>query len=380
MGTGGETRPSAGGVRVLLFVFAVAFALAGSTVAPLVAAGATGSSRPSAVLQKTVEAAKKEGKVIVQNLYFPPTSFSKVQEAFDRRYGFNVKIEWAPFRNYPATASQVLSEYSAGVPASVDVVRIAKRQDPLLARAGAIQKVDWAPLLSPGTPPEINIYQGWALAWKTNIYCTIYNPKKISAAAIPANWWDLANPKWKGRIVTVPWVQAYIADFSVWLDKMSTKDVLARNRLIAKNRPVFQGSQTIERRLMDGEIALSFFHPNDFVEVARRQGVTLGCKPMNYIPVTSHLLAVLTRAPHPNAAKLFTAFMVSPEGSSLLEKYAADGNQWRRGSFQAVMFAQYKKTGLPVLDWDRAPGYGKWVATKGYENLTRAINRVLRGR
>lgn len=343
--------------------------------------GAVTSAAPAAgVLQRTIEAAKKEGNVIVEDLDFPPTSYKKVEEAFNRQYGLNLKVEWVPFDNYPTTASQALTEYKAGAPASVDVTRIGERQNPLLANAGAIEKVDWAPLLPAGTPPEVDLYKGWSLVWKTNIYCTVFDPRKISAEEIPSSWWDLANPKWNGRIVTVPWVQGYVADLSVWVGKMKKEDALLKSEAVGRNKPIFQASDTIRRRMLAGEVAVTFYHPNDFVEIARRKGVPLECKAMDLVNVNNHLVAVRSRARHPNAARLFVAFMAGPEASKLLETEAAASNQWHKGSFQAVMFEKLKKTGLPVLDRGREPGYEDWVETKEYEDLTRAINNVLRGR
>lgn len=364
----------------LLWLMLAAHLFPGSSPSLSPALAATQPGTPGGDLQRTIEAARKESKVVVQDLDFPPAAFQKVQEAFNRQYGLNVEVEWVPFQNYPTTAAQVLTEHRAGVAASVDLVRIGERQDPVLARDGAIEKVNWAPLLPAGTPREVDIYNGWSLVWKTNIYCSVFDPRKVSASAIPSRWWDLADPGWRGKIVTVPWVQGFIADFAVWLEKMSKEQVLARNKAVGKNKPVFQASDSIRRRMMAGEIAVTFWHPNDFVEIARREGVSLECKPMDYININNHLLAVRTRAPHPNAARLFAAFMSGPEASRLLESEAAAGNQWHPGSFQAVMFEKLKKSKLPVLDRGREPGYGKWVATKEYEDLTRAINRALRGR
>ena len=370
----------AGETWELLWIMLATHVLFGFALTPSPALAASVTGTAGGVLQRTTEAAKKEGKVVAEDLDFPPAAFSKVQEAFNRQYGFNVKIEWVPFENYPATAARVLTEHKSGVAASVDVVRIGERQDPVLAKDGAIVKVDWAPLLPAGTPPEVDIYKGWSLVWKTNIYCSVFDPKKISPSAVPSTWWDLANPSWNGKIVTVPWVQGYIVDFAVWLRKMEKGEIMARNEAIGKNKPIFQASDSIRRRMMAGEIVVTFFHPNDFVEIARRLGVSLNCKPMDYINVNNHLVAVRTRASHPNAAKLFAAFMVGPEASRLLESEAAAGNQWHPASFQAAMYEDLKKSGLPVLDRGREPGYAEWVESKGYEDLTRAINQVLRGR
>ena len=360
------------GVTVVIVLFAT-LALAQQASMP------TSSAAAAAALKKTIEAARQEGQVIAHDLDFSPAAYRNVEAAFNKHYGLNIKITWAPFDNYPTDSAKAITEQKSRATPSVDLLRTGERQVPLLVEAGAIQKVNWTPLLPPGTPSEADLHKELSVVWKSNIYCTAFNSKKISAKEVPGSWWDLADAKWNGQIVTPPWAGSYVADLAVWLGKMSQEELLNRMRAVVKNKPILQSNSDIHNRLQIGELRLAFWVPNDFQEELRRKGLPMECKAMDYIPVTNHLIVVRAGARHPNAAALLAAFMAGPQGFKLLEAEAR-GNYLYPESYQSKEFQRLKASGLPVLNRGTDLNYAKWLASKEYEDLNAAISRALRGR
>lgn len=337
------------------------------------------SAGPPAALKKTIEAARQEGQVVAHDLDFSPAAYRNVEAAFNKHYGLNLKITWAPFDNYPTDAAKAITEHKSKATPSVDLLRTGERQVPLLVEAGAIQRINWAPVLVAGTPAEAELHKDLSLVWKSNIYCTAFNSKKMSAKEVPGSWWDLADTKWNGQIVTPPWAGSYVADAAVWLGKMTTEELLNRLRAVVKNKPILQSNSDIHNRLQIGELRLAFWVPNDFQEELRRKGLPIECKAMDYIPVNNHLLVIRAGARHPNAAILMAAFMAGPQGAKLLEAEAR-GNYLHPESYQARELKRLKEGGLPVLNRGTEPAYATWLASKEYEELNSAISRALRGR
>lgn len=138
-----------------------------------------------------IEGAKREGTVV----FYGPLNINDSQaiaKRFEEKYPF-IKVEILRMSAEPLL-NRIITEDKAGRNV-VDVINNT-----------VINAVKKARLLQPYRSPEHAEYPGqfkdpegyWA-SIHNNYYVLGYNSRLLSAAEAPRDWWDLLNPKWKGR-------------------------------------------------------------------------------------------------------------------------------------------------------------------------------------
>jgi iron(III) transport system substrate-binding protein len=184
--------------------------------------------------------------------------------------------------------------------------------------------------------PQIGEVANWAMPDLRNIalplfdavYGLAWNTDMIKDNEVPDKLVDLLDPKWQGKL-------AVNAFFMIPFDMMAYavgQDATADSiRKLIANKPVLErGTPPVARAVAVGQVPLGVttFH------ASARAGTPE--KPQkfkllaDYIPVIAAHLYVPENAPHPNAARLFSAWMVT-EGIAIAEKFellprAADAN------------------------------------------------------
>jgi hypothetical protein len=109
-------------------------------------------------LAKVIEAAKKEGKILLRNA---PTVMGGAdgariaQEGIKKQFGVDIPIEWSPAAAFGPLGAQLLQEYQAGSPASTDVYYATPPQIVPLMDRGLFQPVDWSALEPQRIAPEM---------------------------------------------------------------------------------------------------------------------------------------------------------------------------------------------------------------------------------
>jgi iron(III) transport system substrate-binding protein len=154
-----------------------------------------------------------------------------------------------------------------------------------------------------------------------------YNTKLVDPKEIQS-WWDLLQPKWKGRIASFdPRVaggggetflffyytpslgRKFITRFLTETDVLLTRDLQQGTDWLASGKVHFYigSGQPIMKAKKQGL-------PVDLMPHALKEGDIMGGG--------SCCMAVMNRAPHPNATKLFVNWVLSREGQSAWQKYA----------------------------------------------------------
>jgi iron(III) transport system substrate-binding protein len=151
----------------------------------------------------------------------------------------------------------------------------------------------------------------------------LHNHDKVPPADAPKAWTDLLDPKWKGQVsVAHP---AFSGGAGIWALAMMKLHGWRFFEDLARNNPRV-GRSTIDTvtLLTAGECKVGpTFAPNAYRNIDKGSPITI-TQPSDGVVVMVFPSAIPARAPHPNAARLFMEWTLSPEWSKLI---AADGSE-----------------------------------------------------
>lgn len=193
----------------------------------------------------------------------------------------------------------------------------------------------------------------------------IYNTNLVKPEALKS-YWDLLDPKWKGKIVAIDPTTAGPASQTILFYYYSPD--LGPNYL---KRLFTDANPTIIKddvRLIDwvavGKFALGFFPRGTDITKAEKSGLpirqfpTVHFKEGAFVSTTGFTISLLEQAPHPNAAKVFINWFLSREGQSVwLENVAKEAFDYDS------LREDVPKDRIPV-DSKRIPGTKYFVIAK----------------
>jgi spermidine/putrescine-binding protein len=303
-------------------------------------------------LEQVIEGARKEGEVKV-TLYssLSPASIPRLKDEIKKTYDVDLTIKFSPIDSYPRLFSDAVTELAAGAPASYDLYTFNAAFVAMGIEKGLLEKVDWKPLFIKGTPPgvilgtppEASFLYGYGLNYFYNHSGLMYNSQKIPAEKVPKTLADLADPKWQGAVglnsYTDSWVQR-----AFFLGKEET---FATLRQVLKNRAIQGLYNDLLNRYLLGEISMALVTTGNLM-TARDKGVPTGWTGLDFSLVDPKCLAVRKNAPHPNAAKLLAAYLVSPKGYKFLFEEVHLGNLNYPGNIEFEIKSQNEKNNIPT--------------------------------
>ena len=327
------------------------------------------------VLKQIVEGARKEGNVdAVLPSSLTPDGVRKIEKAIGDKYGVNLKINYTPARSYPQLTSQAISEFRGRVTPSYDIHVSSDSNMYDAVTAGVLERIDWAPLLPEGTPPNVVQFNGQSVAVYTGHVGLLYHPQTISPRDAPVSFTDLGNPKWKGKTVIFPYTDLYTA-YALVYDKIR---ILSDLRALMKNGAVVDTYPSAFRRYTLGEYPMILI-TSAFYEQAVKKAIPAHFKSLDFAYLTIHQLGVRKNARHPNAAKLLSAFMSGPEAHRLWEGEVGNGNVFYPDSYEHKLAAEAQKAGLKGFRWAAWPGALEFMGSKASEELGKEMGAILRG-
>jgi ABC-type Fe3+ transport system substrate-binding protein len=296
---------------------------AAAPAAPAAPAASPAAKGP-APHEAVIEAARKEGKLVVwvttPNL--EPTHRELI-DAFKKRFDLpNLEIEWLPIHQVDA-ASRVVAESKAGA-LGVDVVSGGPSTNGAPLAEGLISDTDWVGTfgtLLPGVKEAADrvqdAYKGKTIAHWDVIFVMGYNTDQIGREAVPVNLEDLADAKWQGKFAVNAQGGSPFDLLSLQLGTDPTVDLV---RKLVENKAVLKsGSPAVVTTIVNGEVPLGLAYTSG-VEAQKARGAPIAWKPFaKYTPVLPLDLYVPKGAPHPNAGRLFSAWLVT-EGMKIQEE------------------------------------------------------------
>lgn len=329
------------------FVSALLF-LAGFTVAPALAAGAPSRPETKAAWQveweKTLAAAKKEGKVMVFGV--PGQKARQVlTEPFQKKFGIQVEYEGGFGRDI---AQKIMFERRAGI----------YRVDLHLGGTTTIMTVfERAGILEPLDPmfilPEVTEPQNWVFGhlWTDNETKTIYLATLQLNASTGINttlvkpeelksFTDLLDPKWKKRIALFE-PRSPGPGLATWSHLGRTLGEEYLRRLAAQELTIFPQSREMAEVVVRGRFSIGLGMLGEDVAPFAREGLPITLlkashmKEGTYASPGPSAVVVFKNAPHPNAAKVYLNWYLSREGQTL---------------FAAGVGYPHRRTDAPVVE------------------------------
>jgi len=272
--------------------------------------------------QALEEAAKKENAPLIYGNIDAPDFANVVWPRFRETY------PWAPangryIEGFTPLRSRFVQEYQANAP-SADIVW--QSVAPMLGEI--------APYLQPFPDMkyknlyDVTIYPSVdnPLVYSTHILprILIYNSNILKDEDAPTGWYDMANPKWKGKLVMqdIRRLETTTEVAADLLPVMGQERWEAWLRGLAANQPVFTGSNTEAYvKVVAGEFPVGFGLINDIVAQKPGNPVKIAWpkeEPKGVPLGPSSAMGISKKATNPNFAKLFMNWLLSPLGQKAL--------------------------------------------------------------
>ena len=275
------------------------------------------SATAAAEVEALIKAAKAEGELVV---YGSSTDnvLKRVGDAFTAAYG--IKHSFIRLSSTPLM-QRYAAEATAGNIAA-DLLMAAGGVQPFAAEG--IKKGWLEPVASAGIPV---IKSGqYPAAFNRNetaivtilLWAISYNTDKVKGADVPKDWADLINPKWKGQIL-LPEPRSTEAVLDVWALVYDKYGEDFFNKLRTQQPRMYSSQVPMLQALGAGEGAMGV--PTN--ETAAQLLVDKG-SPLRTIapPITTGVemqitLTARAKARHPNAARLYVNYVLSPVGNKV---------------------------------------------------------------
>ena len=284
--------------------------------------------------QATIQAAKNEGKLVYHSGNASEAYFQEFHKKFPE-----INLTQILTRGGAAAEQRLMAERRAGVYVA-DIVHLGAGSGSALASAGALD-----PLAPYMILPEVLDQSKWfagrhyfadkerkyLFKYASNPGSDIsYNTKLLSPDTIKS-YWDILDQRWKGKIVTYDpgargsrlfsyfyynpelgpnYLRRLFAEMELTAsrDRRQITDWLAAGKFAIALRTAPDAS-TLNQARAQG-LPVNWFAPAHF-----KEAVAISAGPAH--------IAVVNRAPHPNAAKLFVNWFLSREGQVMVQNLAA---------------------------------------------------------
>jgi len=313
-------------------------------VAVLLGGGAVaGAEEMNAPLKELAAAASREGAVTLswsQSTLGGSQGAARFQAAMNKAFGTNIHINFLPGPDMARVVNQVATEFSAGQKAHVDIVLGAAPQIAPVVKVNFFEPVDWKQYLPGRITPNMIELDGRIIRIVTGLSGVTYNAQL--APMKPTVLDDFLKPEWKGKIASTPYaagLDVLLAD-DVWGKQKTVSYVRALARQIAG---VMRCGET--ERVATGEyLALVMDCTGQDALLWQEKGAPVAqLMPLDAAQQRYYYFAVPRNAQHPNAAKLFTIFLLTPEGQQLVYDTWKIDLHFMPGSKMGAMIADYQK-------------------------------------
>ena len=277
---------------------------------------------------QTVAAAKKEGKVVFAAAP-DPLMRKLIPERFTGRFG--IRVEYLAGRSSDM-GTRLQMERQAGI-FSVDAITAGVQSMSVFYKEKLLDPLKPA-LVLPEVVDRTKWKSGklWFIDPEEQYILRLFNTASslffINTRFVPAaelkSVKDLLNPKWRGKISVFDPTDAGTGSNTAAALYVQFGEEFIKN-LFVDQKPVFsRDKRQMEDWLARGTYPISFGARGDEADRLQKEGFPI-LKPllpdaMDMLTGASGLLALMNRAPHPNAAHIFLNWLASKEGAEIFSR------------------------------------------------------------
>jgi iron(III) transport system substrate-binding protein len=313
----------------------IAGALALSAAPFVRRASAQPAAGVSPQLAELYEKAKPEGEVTIWAPGAPSVQW--IPPEFAKRFP-GVKVNWLGDQQ---ASSRLIAEKRAGRHAA-DVWTYSLGGTLEVQKRGLLEKFDWRQY---GAQERDVFFDGEAVANFNFVYAPVFAKSKLGKEQVPRSWEALIEPQWTDKLVSdsflLPRLGGYLAiDWGLERTERWIKTLIEQRKLLVTTSPVANFLKSGERQLAVAESTGGAFLMNN-------DGLNVGYQIMEMVPSTQFVLGAVKQAPHPNAARLLIAWLISPEAKMLYEELA--GAPDIRANSKSPIAQEIKAAGSKVI-------------------------------
>ncbi|MGH7767006.1 MAG: ABC transporter substrate-binding protein [Candidatus Binatia bacterium] len=261
----------------------------------------------------TVEAAKKEAKVIWYTSLAIPSSTTFAHFFMKKYPGIEVEVHRTGSQR---VLQRVMQEATAGIK-NVDIIHTSDAGHFELLKDKKLL-LKYTPKSSEAFPAGFKDRDGFYYGLRATLSVPAYNPKIVADKDAPKTWKDLLDAKWRGKLVTAhPGYSGIIMTHVLALVKQYGWDYFQE---LAKNKVhITQSANDPAGVVASGERPVGVNGAEYFYYKTLKQGNPIKLVyPKEGVPLVVSPTAIAAAAPHPNAAKLFTEFILTKESQQFL--------------------------------------------------------------
>jgi len=268
-------------------------------------------------LKEVIAAAKTEGALSLvwgEGTLGGTAGVKQFEQQMNAMFGTDIHATFTPGASMPQIGNEIAMRQAAGQPSSTDVyIGYADVMSRLVPRKPFLGAA-WQKMLPGRITDGMVDDNSTALKVVTALPGIAYNSQL--APSKPTLLTDLLKPEWKGKIAATP----YAANFDV----LAANDMWGPERAIDFARKMSAQTSGLMRcnegeRIATGEF-LGFAitcSGTDFIDTIRKGAPIVQVAPADFPALGYFYLGVPKNAVHPNAAKLFAIFCMTPEGQAL---------------------------------------------------------------
>jgi iron(III) transport system substrate-binding protein len=281
---------------------------------PAAAASPGASASPAAAAASTVDmdAAKREG-TLTWYTSTPQDQAQEIADRFQQQTGIQVQV-------FRSGGEAVITRFQTEQSGGRVIADVLTASDPAafnaLARAGNLEK--FTPAGADLIPASAKSADGTWISQRLNLIVPAYRTDKVSNP--PTSFKDLEDPRFKGQLI--------MADPSFTAFAFLVVHSLARDlgwdyfqALAAQDTMIVQGHAELSQALISGERTVAIESDAGQLYTNIQKGAPIKIvTPSEGVFLINSPMAATAKAPHPNAAKAFLEFNLSPDIQNLFTR------------------------------------------------------------